>query len=226
VEGEFCESIFSILYETTSINFLGSSQAAFQSSVAYHISWCRIKIRIVAYGPPRGRGGLGKAGLVETREPHTSIGSGRAGTGAGASTHPCPRHRKLPDQRPTLIHDALRLLKSALHTFVADERLLQGPEDLTGKTTAQIGLYAHRAQDSRTSKKRPRVVTPANPRPRISVLRWVPHIGLSASSPVRDIWWSAFWALSVRSGRLRRSTGALCTVLRMDFCEHPFHALR
>jgi hypothetical protein len=155
VEGEFCESISSILNETASINFLGPSQAAFQTSVPYHISWCRINIRIVAYGPPRGRGGLGRQGLVEAREPHTSIGSGRAGTGAGAPTHPCPRHRKIPDQRPTLSHDALRLLKSALHTFVADERLLEGPEDLTGMTTAQIGLYAHRDQDSRTSGNRP-----------------------------------------------------------------------
>ena len=179
--------------------------------------------RIRASARPRGSWKGGARGDPRTAHKHR-VRSSR--NGGGASTHPCPRHRKLPDQRPTLIHDALRLLKSALHTFVADERLLQGPEDLTGKTTAQIGLYAHRAQDSRTSKKRPRVVTPANPRPRISVLRWVPHIGLSASSPVRDIWWSAFWALSVRSGRLRRSTGALCTVLRMDFCEHPFHALR
>jgi hypothetical protein len=26
-----------------------------------------------------------------------------------------------------------------------------------------------------------------------------------------------FWVLSIRSGRIRRSTGAICTVLQMDF---------
>ena len=34
-------------------------------------------------------------------------------------------------------------------TSVADERVLDGPEALTGETTAQIGLYAHRCQDNR-----------------------------------------------------------------------------
>lgn len=31
--------------------------------------------------------------------------------------------------------------------FVADERLLEGPENLTDKPTAPIGSYAHRCQD-------------------------------------------------------------------------------
>jgi hypothetical protein len=40
-----------------------------------------------------------------------------------------------------------QLLKAAVHTFVADERVLDGPRDLTGKTTAQIGLYVHLYKD-------------------------------------------------------------------------------
>jgi hypothetical protein len=52
-------------------------------------------------------------------------------------------------------NDTPGLLIAALNIVVADERTLDGPEDLTGKTTAQIGLYAHLCQDSRTSKKRP-----------------------------------------------------------------------
>jgi hypothetical protein len=43
--------------------------------------------------------------------------------------------------------------------------------------------------------------------------------------PVRNIVWFEYWALSVRSGRLPRSTCALCTVVPMDFGEHPFHSL-
>jgi hypothetical protein len=31
--------------------------------------------------------------------------------------------------------------KASLNDFVADERVFEGIEDLTGKTTAQIGLY-------------------------------------------------------------------------------------
>ena len=34
-------------------------------------------------------------------------------------------------------------------TSVADEQVLDGPEALTGETTAQIGLHAHRCQDNR-----------------------------------------------------------------------------
>ncbi len=52
-------------------------------------------------------------------------------------------------------HDALRLLKAALKVVVAAERTLDGPRDLRHETTAQIGLYAHLCQDSRTSGNRP-----------------------------------------------------------------------
>jgi hypothetical protein len=45
--------------------------------------------------------------------------------------------------------------KPLFHTFVPDERVLEGPEDLTGKTTARIGLYANLCQDSLTSGDRP-----------------------------------------------------------------------
>jgi hypothetical protein len=34
------------LYEMGSINSLGPSQATFQTSVPYHMSWCRINMRI------------------------------------------------------------------------------------------------------------------------------------------------------------------------------------
>jgi hypothetical protein len=49
----------------------------------------------------------------------------------------------------TLSHDVPGLLKVSLSVFVADEQILDDPEDLTGKTTAQIGLYTHRGQDDR-----------------------------------------------------------------------------
>jgi hypothetical protein len=42
----------------------------------------------------------------------------------------------LPDPQGTL--------KGALNVVVADKRVLDGPEDLTVGTTAQIGLYTHR----------------------------------------------------------------------------------
>jgi hypothetical protein len=44
---------------------------------------------------------------------------------------------------PTLLHDAVELLKTPLNVIVAEERALDGPEDLTGKTMVQIGLYTH-----------------------------------------------------------------------------------
>jgi hypothetical protein len=56
---------------------------------------------------------------------------------------------------PTLIHDAVELLKTPLNVVVGEERALDGPEDLTTEATAQIGLYAHLCQDSRTSTNRP-----------------------------------------------------------------------
>jgi len=79
------------------------------------------------------------------------------------------------------------------------------------------GSYAHRGQDSRTSSNQPGVVTPAHPSPYQCPDR-VPSTGPEhVFKPVRYIQWSEFWVLSVRSGRLRRSTGILCTVLHMDF---------
>jgi hypothetical protein len=38
---------------------------------------------------------------------------------------------------------------------------MDGPEDLTGETAAQIGLYAHRDQANQTSRKRRGCRTPA-----------------------------------------------------------------
>jgi hypothetical protein len=37
-------------------------------------------------------------------------------------------------------------IKAALNVVEADEQLLDGPEDLTGVRSAQIGLYAHPSQ--------------------------------------------------------------------------------
>jgi hypothetical protein len=48
-----------------------------------------------------------------------------------------------------------QLLKAALSALVADERTLNDPTDLTGKTTAQSGFYTHRGLDGRTSSDRP-----------------------------------------------------------------------
>ena len=55
--------------------------------------------------------------------------------------------------------------KAALNVLVADEPTVDGPEDLTDKTTAQTGLYAQLRQDGRIFSKPPRAVTPAYPRP-------------------------------------------------------------
>jgi hypothetical protein len=43
---------------------------------------------------------------------------------------------------------------------VADERTVDGPEDLTDKTTAQTGFYTHRGLDSQASSIRPGALTP------------------------------------------------------------------
>lgn len=45
--------------------------------------------------------------------------------------------------------------------------MMDGPEDCTDKTMTQIGLYAHRGQDNRTSGDRLGSVTPATPPPRV-----------------------------------------------------------
>jgi hypothetical protein len=59
-----------------------------------------------------------------------------------------------------------QLLKAALIALVADERTVDAPRDLTGKTTAQIGFYTHRALDGVSSTNGPEVRTPATlPRP-------------------------------------------------------------
>jgi hypothetical protein len=48
-----------------------------------------------------------------------------------------------------------RLLKAALNDFVAEERALDCPEDLTAETTVQSGFYTRRALEGRTSSDRP-----------------------------------------------------------------------
>jgi hypothetical protein len=49
----------------------------------------------------------------------------------------------------------LKLFKAALDVFVAEGRTLDGPGDLTHKTKAQTGSYAHRALDGQASSIRP-----------------------------------------------------------------------
>jgi hypothetical protein len=64
---------------------------------------------------------------------------------------------------PIPSHDALRLLKSAVHTFVAEGQTLDDPSDLTDKTTAQTDFYTHRALDEQASSIRPGALTPDTP---------------------------------------------------------------
>jgi hypothetical protein len=58
------------------------------------------------------------------------------------------RHRHTPDllpreltiPLPTLIHDAVELLKAAFNVFTAEGRMLDDPRDLTEDTTAQTAF--------------------------------------------------------------------------------------
>jgi hypothetical protein len=50
---------------------------------------------------------------------------------------------------PDLLAPDQGVLKAALNVVVADERILESPEDPTGEIRAQIGLYAHRGQGGR-----------------------------------------------------------------------------
>jgi hypothetical protein len=58
-----------------------------------------------------------------------------------------------------------RLLKAALNAFVAEERALDDPRDLTEETTAQTGFYTHRDLDGQGSSIRPGALTPDTPSP-------------------------------------------------------------
>jgi hypothetical protein len=81
--------------------------------------------------------------------------------------------RRTPDQvaeesqipLPTLSHDVPGLPKGALNAFQADKRLVESPEDLTDKTTAQTGFYTHRGLEEQASAIRPEVLTPDTPPP-------------------------------------------------------------
>ena len=54
-----------------------------------------------------------------------------------------------------LSHALQSSLKATSNVCIAGERVLDDPEDPTGETTAQIGLYAHLHQNGRTSCNRP-----------------------------------------------------------------------
>ncbi len=95
--------------------------------------------------------------------------------------------------------------KAASNAFVAEERALEDLGGLTGSPNLQSGLYAHFGQADRASGSRPGMNScyPASERP-----EGVPPIGPSASSGRYAIYSEfEFWALGVRSGRIRRSTG-------------------
>jgi hypothetical protein len=59
--------------------------------------------------------------------------------------------------------------KASSNDFVADERVLEGPADLTIYNGLQIAFYAHLGQADRTFHNRPGSLSPATPSPRIGV---------------------------------------------------------
>jgi len=65
------------------------------------------------------------------------------------------------------------LLNASLNVVVADERTVDGPEDLTHKTTAQTGFYTHRGLDEQASSIRPGASTPDPPPPVASSRPWM-----------------------------------------------------
>jgi hypothetical protein len=74
-----------------------------------------------------------------------------------SSIDPEPRSPELP--------------KAASNVFVADERALDGPEDLTGETTAQIGLYTYNLVRTAGPRRRDRgALTSAYPAPFATVV--------------------------------------------------------
>jgi hypothetical protein len=74
-------------------------------------------------------------------------------------TMPLKNPRFLCQSRPRYPY----LFKAALNALVADERTVDGPEDLTHKTTAQNGFYTHRGLDKQASSIRPGALTPDTP---------------------------------------------------------------
>jgi hypothetical protein len=69
----------------------------------------------------------------------------------------------MPDSLPLYLLNDQGALKAALNVVVAVEQALDDPEGLIGETTAQMDLYTHLGQDSRTSCNRPGALTPAYP---------------------------------------------------------------
>ena len=64
-----------------------------------------------------------------------------------------------------LSHALQSSLKATSNVCIAGERVLDDPEDPTGETTAQIGLYTPQGQDGRISCNPPGARTPAYPPP-------------------------------------------------------------
>jgi hypothetical protein len=81
---------------------------------------------------------------------------------------------------PTPSHYALELFKTAFNTFVADEPTVDDPEDLAGKTTAQMGLYTHTDVRMTGGSYRPGVPNSCYPSPH-QRLDEVPRIDSSTS---------------------------------------------
>jgi hypothetical protein len=144
VEGGFCKkSTYSILYKTTSIIFLGPSQEVFQTSAPFNLSWCRINMRISLHTVIHEAAGVWEGGACgDPSTAHKHLVRWRSKDGGGGLDTPLPRQpRGSLFPLPTPSHDAPELFKAASNVFVAAEQALDSPEDLTGMTTAEIGLY-------------------------------------------------------------------------------------
>ena len=73
----------------------------------------------------------------------------------GASPHPCFESLRIPSVLCRSHTRYPQLLKAALNVFIAEERALDGPEDLAHGATAQTGFYTHRGLDGRIFGKQP-----------------------------------------------------------------------
>jgi hypothetical protein len=88
-----------------------------------------------------------RSGLFRCRQMRADVrfDRGRQGSveASGTSTHPCLESLSVSNSSADPAPKVPKLLKAALNALVADERALEGPEDLTHRTTVSIGLYTH-----------------------------------------------------------------------------------
>jgi hypothetical protein len=88
-----------------------------------------------------------RSGLFRCRQMRADVGFDRGRQGSveasGTSTHPCLESLSVSNSSADPAPKVPKLLKAALNALVADERALEGPEDLTHRTMVSIGLYTH-----------------------------------------------------------------------------------